>query len=149
MLQTPADVNKKVKDEKAKKKVPPHGGSVWNGYDLVAMGVPKAAWPDAGRANKGRHGYTLVSAATNAAACRQPANPKLNLFQQLRHAPYLPIGGVLLASQALEVLLSKKAYIVKRLGKGAPEGCSLGQITWSMSGGPGEAFVVAKSRAHF
>lgn len=54
--------------------------------------------------------------------------------------------------EAIEVLIAKKAYYVKRVGAGSdfhgPDQ-GLGQITWSLHGGPAGAWEVAKERSSF
>ena len=61
---------------------------------------------------------------------------------------YLLTGSPAL-TQAIEVLLKKKAYFVKRLGKGAPEGSAIGQLTWSLNGGAAAAWETAKQKAYY
>lgn len=50
----------------------------------------------------------------------------------------------------MEVLLNKKAFVVKRVGRGAdPETTQTGQLTWSMYDGANHAWKLAMSRAGF
>ena len=52
--------------------------------------------------------------------------------------------------KAVEVLCNKKAFVVKRLGRGAdPDRSQTGQLTWSLHGGPGDAWALAMGRAGF
>lgn len=52
--------------------------------------------------------------------------------------------------EAIEVLITKKAYYVKRVGAGEiSDDQSQGQITWSMNGGPQLAWEAAKKRANY
>lgn len=43
---------------------------VFKDYDLKALGVPKQAWPDTTKENKGKHGYTVRSEYTGAVTHR-------------------------------------------------------------------------------
>ncbi len=52
--------------------------------------------------------------------------------------------------EAIEVLITKKAYYVKRVGAGeSSDDQGQGQITWSLNGGPQLAWEVAKKRANY
>ena len=54
-------------------------------------------------------------------------------------------------SEAIEVLVFSRAFVVKKFGRGAVEKTSLktGQVTWAKHGGPGPAWELAKQRANF
>lgn len=51
----------------------------------------------------------------------------------------------------MEVLCTKRAYVMKKIGDAHPDPnmAKCGQVTWSKHGGPAAAWEVAKARAHF
>ena len=54
-------------------------------------------------------------------------------------------------SKAIEVLLNKRAFVVKRIGDPdtAGQGASKGQVTWNTNGGVQTAWAFAKRKAHW
>lgn len=67
------------------------------------------------------------------------ARPDMSRPNLGKHSYTLNFGGT------VEVLLSKEAYFVKKLG---PKGCGpTGQVSWSKNEGPHAAFEIAKERA--
>ncbi len=88
----------------------------------------------------GRSGYDV--------GCSNQCSSNGGSFQTLSMSIYISDQP---AIEAIEVLIAKMAYYVKRVGSGSDfhGDQGQGQITWSLHGGPAGAWEVAKERASF
>ena len=148
----PSQAKKDKKDKiKAESKVdsPLSDGAQdeFKGYKLKE--VPTEAWPQPGP-NKGAHGYT-IKASNNAViwlshfSFFELKNPTLYRFLKKN----CNFCSQKCGSEAIEVLLRTKAYVVKRGGGDQKLEDGARQWTWSKHGGAVKAWALAKEAANW